>query len=54
MDRTINMFERNKELSGASPSGRWEMKPETGYNFYQTYLWLKEADKELMNRLGQL
>ncbi|MDR0939281.1 MAG: DUF4981 domain-containing protein [Mediterranea sp.] len=47
--RTINMFERNKN----NPSVTfWSLGNEAGngYNFYETYLWLKQADKELMNR----
>ena len=49
MDRTINMFERNKNYPSVT---FWSLGNEAGngYNFYQTYLWLKEADKELMNR----
>lgn len=47
--RTINMFERNKNYPCVT---FWSLGNEAGngYNFYQTYLWLKEADKELMNR----
>lgn len=49
MDRTINMFERNKNYPSVT---FWSLGNEAGngYNFYQTYLWLKNADKELMNR----
>ena len=49
MDRTINMFERNKNHPCVT---FWSLGNEAGngYNFYQTYLWLKEADKELMCR----
>ena len=47
--RTINMFERNKNYPSVT---FWSLGNEAGngYNFYQTYLWLKEADKDLMNR----
>ena len=47
--RTINMFERNKNYPCVT---FWSLGNEAGngYNFYQTYLWLKEADKDLMNR----
>ena len=46
MDRTINMFERNKNYPSVT---FWSLGNEAGngYNFYQTYLWLKEADKDL-------
>lgn len=49
MDRTINMFERNKNYPSLTI---WSLGNEAGngYNFYQTYLWLKQADKTLMNR----
>jgi beta-galactosidase len=49
MDRTINMFERNKNYPSVTI---WSLGNEAGngYNFYQTYLWLKNADKDLMNR----
>lgn len=49
MDRTINMFERNKNYPCVT---FWSLGNEAGngYNFYQTYLWLKQADKEWMNR----
>lgn len=49
MDRTINMFERNKNYPCVT---FWSLGNEAGngYNFYQTYLWLKEADKNLMVR----
>ncbi|WP_299230335.1 glycoside hydrolase family 2 TIM barrel-domain containing protein [uncultured Bacteroides sp.] len=47
--RTINMFERNKNYPSLT---FWSLGNEAGngYNFYQTYLWIKEADKEIMNR----
>lgn len=49
MERTINMFERNKNYPCVT---FWSLGNEAGngYNFYQTYLWLKKADKELMER----
>ena len=49
MYRTINMFERNKNRTSVII---WSLGNEAGngYNFYQTYLWLKEADKGWMDR----
>lgn len=49
MDRTINMFEHNKNYPSVTI---WSLGNEAGngYNFYQTYLWLKNADKDLMHR----
>ena len=49
MDRTINMFERNKNYPSLTI---WSLGNETGngYNFYQTYLWVKAQEKDLMNR----
>ena len=49
MYRTINMFERNKNYPSVT---FWSLGNEAGngYNFYQTYLWLKEADKDIMSR----
>jgi len=49
MERTINMFERNKNHASVT---FWSLGNEAGngYNFYQTYLWLKKADKNLMGR----
>ena len=49
MYRTINMFERNKNHPCVTI---WSLGNEAGngYNFYQTYLWLKDKDKELMAR----
>lgn len=49
MDRTINMFERNKNYPSLTI---WSLGNEAGngYNFYQTYLWVKNADKNLMSR----
>lgn len=47
--RTINMFERNKNYPSVT---FWSLGNEAGngYNFYQTYLWLKKTDKDLMAR----
>ncbi|MDO4163849.1 MAG: glycoside hydrolase family 2 TIM barrel-domain containing protein [Bacteroides sp.] len=47
--RTINMYERNKNYPSLTI---WSLGNEAGngYNFYQTYLWVKEADKDVMNR----
>lgn len=47
--RTVNMFERNKNYPSLTI---WSLGNEAGngYNFYQTYLWVKNADKDLMNR----
>lgn len=49
MERTINMFERNKNHASLT---FWSLGNEAGngYNFYQTYLWMKNADKKLMSR----
>lgn len=49
MDRTMNMFERNKNHASVN---FWSLGNEAGngYNFYQTYLWLKKADGQLMKR----
>ena len=49
MYRTINMFERNKNRTCVII---WSLGNEAGngYNFYQTYLWLKQADKGWMDR----
>ncbi len=47
--RTRNMFERNKNYPCVTI---WSLGNEAGngYNFYQTYLWLKEREAKLMNR----
>lgn len=47
--RTENMFERNKNYPSVT---FWSLGNEAGngYNFYQTYLWMKEADKDIMQR----
>ena len=49
MYRTKNMFERNKNYPSVT---FWSLGNEAGngYNFYQTYLWVKEADKDIMQR----
>lgn len=49
LERTVNMYERNKNYPCVT---FWSLGNEAGngYNFYQTYLWLKQADKEWMNR----
>lgn len=49
MDRVMNMFERNKNHPSVTI---WSLGNEAGngYNFYQAYLWVKEQDKEWMNR----
>lgn len=49
LDRTVNMYERNKNYPCVT---FWSLGNEAGngYNFYQTYLWLKKADKEWMDR----
>ena len=49
MDRTVNMYERNKN----HPSGTiWSLGNEAGngYNFYQTYLYVKDKEKTMMGR----
>lgn len=47
--RTVNMFERNKNYPSLT---FWSLGNEAGngYNFYQTYLWMKQADQQVMNR----
>lgn len=49
MDRTINMYERNKNYPSIAI---WSLGNEAGngYNFYQTYLWVKNKEKGGMNR----
>lgn len=49
MDRTRNMYERNKNYPSLTI---WSLGNEAGngYNFYQTYLWMKEQEKDGMNR----
>lgn len=43
------MYERNKNYPSVT---FWSLGNEAGngYNFYQTYLWVKEREKDLMNR----
>lgn len=47
--RTANMYERNKNYPSLT---FWSLGNEAGngYNFYQTYLWIKERETKLMNR----
>ncbi len=49
MYRTMNMYERNKNHPSVT---FWSLGNEggNGYNFYQTYLWVKNQDKNLMDR----
>ena len=49
MDRTVNMYERNKNYPCITV---WSLGNEAGngYNFYQTYLWIKEREVAGMNR----
>lgn len=49
LDRIINMYERNKNHPSVTV---WSLGNEAGngYNFYKAYLWLKDADKNRMNR----
>ncbi|WP_337941107.1 glycoside hydrolase family 2 TIM barrel-domain containing protein [Parabacteroides sp.] len=49
MDRTMNMYERNKNYPSVTI---WSLGNEAGngYNFYQTYLYLKNKEKGLMDR----
>ena len=49
MDRTINMYERNKNHPSVT---FWSLGNEAGngYNFYQTYLYIKNREKNGMNR----
>lgn len=49
MDRIKNMYERNKNQPAVII---WSLGNEAGngYNFYQAYLWLKERDKNVMDR----
>lgn len=49
IDRIRNMYERNKNYSCVT---FWSLGNEAGngYNFYQSYLWLKERESKLMNR----
>ncbi|ASW76498.1 beta-galactosidase [Chryseobacterium piperi] len=49
LDRTVNMFERNKNLASVS---FWSLGNEAGngINFDMTYKWLKDREKGFMNR----
>ncbi|HIC8755778.1 TPA: glycoside hydrolase family 2 TIM barrel-domain containing protein [Elizabethkingia anophelis] len=49
LDRTINMFERNKNHPSVSS---WSLGNEggNGVNFDVTYKWLKDREKDFMNR----
>ncbi|MDR1258791.1 MAG: DUF4981 domain-containing protein [Tannerellaceae bacterium] len=49
LDRIMNMYERNKNYPSVT---FWSLGNEAGngYNFYQAYLWIKNKDKELMDR----
>ena len=49
LERTQNMYERNKNYPCVTI---WSLGNEAGngYNFYNTYLWLKAADREWMAR----
>ena len=49
LDRIRNMYERNKNYPSVT---FWSLGNEAGngYNFYQAYLWIKNRDKDLMNR----
>lgn len=49
LSRTENMYEQDKNHPCVT---FWSLGNEAGngYNFYQTYLWLKDKDKEWMNR----
>ncbi|MDR0697657.1 MAG: beta-galactosidase, partial [Tannerella sp.] len=49
MDRTVNMYERNKNHPALTI---WSLGNEAGngYNFYQTYLSIKNKEKDGMNR----
>ena len=49
MDRTVNMYERNKNYPCITV---WSLGNEAGngYNFYQTYLWIKDRERGGMDR----
>ena len=49
MDRTVNMFERNKNHPSVTI---WSLGNEAGngINFYHTYKYLKEQERSMMNR----
>ena len=47
--RTKNMYERNKNYPSVTIISLGN-EAGNGYNFYQTYLWVKEREQRLMNR----
>ena len=49
MDRTINMYERSKNFPSVIIYSLGN-EAGNGYNFYQTYLWVKEREQKSMNR----
>ncbi|MDR3253303.1 MAG: DUF4981 domain-containing protein [Tannerella sp.] len=49
LDRTINMYERNKNHPSVTVFSLGN-EAGNGYNFYQTYLYIKEKEREGMNR----
>ena len=49
MDRTVNMYERNKNYPSVTFFSLGN-EAGNGYNFYQTYLFVKEKEKNGMNR----
>lgn len=49
IDRTRSMYERNKNYPSVAIFSLGN-EAGNGYNFYNTYLWIKEREKELMNR----
>lgn len=53
MDRTVNMYERNKNHPSVTI---WSLGNEAGngYNFYQTYLYVKDKEKDHDGPSGQL
>ena len=49
MDRTMNMYERNKNYPSVTFWSLWN-EAGNGYNSYQTYLYLKNKEINNMNR----
>jgi len=49
LDRTVNMYERNKNHPSVTVFSLGN-EAGNGYNFYQTYLYIKEREREGMNR----
>ncbi|MDR1402164.1 MAG: DUF4981 domain-containing protein [Tannerellaceae bacterium] len=49
IDRTRNMYERNKNYPSVTLFSLGN-EAGNGYNFYHTYLWIKEREQKLMNR----